>query len=155
MLITLVAGLSLLAPVSALNAGDSAPSLDLPTLSGSPAALGSSQLVVWLPTGSSDDLAQAPALSQLVSQAGAQLVIIPVTGPNQAKAQELASRVPGTTVLSDPDGRVILSYVGEFIPGVCPNPNLFVISANGSVSAIRQYPGVPPSSLSSLLSGAR
>ncbi len=145
----------MLAPTAAVTAGESAPPLDAPTLSGVPAAVGSSTIVVWLPCGTADDLKQAPALIQLVNQAGAQLVVIPVTGSNQAKAQEFVAVVPGATVLSDPDGRVILNYVGEFIPGVCPNPNLYVISRAGAISAVRQYPGVAPSSLSSLLSQAK
>lgn len=154
-LLSVVAGLCLLAPTLAVNQGEAAPSLDLPALAGSPAAVGSGPMLVWLTCGNADDLSQAATLASLASQNGAQLVIIPVTGSDTARAQAIVDKVPGATVLSDPDGHVILSYAGEFIPGVCPNPNLFVISSAGSIAAIRQYPGVAPSSLSTILSQAR
>lgn len=154
-LISLMAGISLLAPGWALNTGDAAPPLDLPRLAGASPSVGSTTVVVWLPCGNADDLKHAPALAQLCSEAGAQLVIIPVTGADGSRAQALVASAPGATVLSDPDGRVILSYSGEFIPGVCPNPNLFIVGPGGAVSAVRQYPGVAPSTLASLLSKVR
>lgn len=146
-------------PARAAGAGDAAPAISLPSLGHGQvqlhALLAGGPVLLWFPAVTSDDLAQAGALHQLASQHGAQLVIVPVVGADQARAQQIAGQVPGVIVLLDPDGRVVLGYAGEYIAGVCPNPNLFVVTQTGTIAAARQYPGIPPSALSEVLSQSR
>lgn len=146
-------------PGRAAGAGDAAPAINLPSLGRGQvqlhALLPSGPVLLWFPAVTPDDLTQAGALQQLASQHGAQLVIVPVVGSDQARAQQMAGQVPGAIVLLDVDGRVVLSYAGEYIAGVCPNPNLFVVTRTGTIAAARQYPGIPPSTLSEVLSQSR
>jgi peroxiredoxin len=146
-------------PARAAGVGDAAPAVNLPSLGGGQvqlhALLPNGPVLLWFTAVTSDDMAQAAALHQLASQHGAQLVIVPVVGADQVRAQQIAGQVPGAIVLLDLDGRVVLSYAGEYIVGVCPNPNLFVVTRTGAIAAARQYPGIPPSNLSEVLSRSR
>ncbi|MCE7869496.1 hypothetical protein DYH09_03855 [bacterium CPR1] len=144
-------------PTRAAGAGDAAPAINLPSLGRGQvqlhALLAGGPVLLWFPAVTPDDLARAGALQQLAAQHGAQLVIVPVVGSEQARAQQI--QVSGAIVLLDVDGRVVLSYAGEYIAGVCPNPNLFVITRTGTIAAARQYPGISPSTLSEVLSQSR
>ncbi|MBI3924349.1 MAG: redoxin domain-containing protein [Armatimonadetes bacterium] len=90
-------------------------------------------------------------LGQAAQEAGTRLVLIPVLGPDRETAVGLAQAETQVTVLLDPDGRVTLLYTGEFVVGVAPRENLYVINRQGTVRAVRFYPGIPPRVLSGLL----
>ena len=52
--------------------------------------------------------------------------------------------------LEDPQGLVRLRYAGEYLEGVAPRKNLYLIDSGGRVRGIRYFPGIPPRILQSL-----
>lgn len=112
-------------------------------------------LVVWFPDMVGGTPGALATLKQVADENGASLVVIPVVGPDAAGAAPLAGQYPGVGILHDPDGSVTLRYTGEFIVGVAPRQNLFLVDGQLRVREIRFYPGIPPRVLSGLLTGIR
>lgn len=135
--------------------GQGAPDFNLPRVDGQGSVgLGSLQgkpLVIWFPDVVGGTAGALTTLKQVADENGAGLVVIPVVGPNAAGATPLAGQFPGVGILHDADGGVTLRYTGEFIVGVAPRQNLFLVDGQSRVREIRFYPGVPPRILGGLL----
>lgn len=159
-LATLVLALAMLAGGAAwaARAGDPAPDIQLPRPGGGMVSLGSllgaGPVMVWFPDASVSDDSHS-GLARAAAQEGVTLLVIPVVGQDAASANSLASRFPQSIVLHDADGSVTLGYTGEFIPGVSPRLNLFIVGSRGTVTFARFWPGVPEASLANELRAAR
>lgn len=160
LLATVAVVMALLAGVAAWAArpGESAPDIQLPRVGGGSVSLGSllssGPVVVWFPdatvsAGSHDSLSRTAAAN------GATLLVIPVVGADPAAAEGVAARLPQAIVLHDANGTVTVGYSGEFIPGVSPRQNLFVVGTRGTVTFARFWPGIPEASLANELRTAR
>jgi len=138
--------------------GQGAPDFSLPRVDGQGtvglAGLGR-PLVVWFPDVVGGTPGALTTLKQVADENGASLVVIPVIGPNAQGAAPLAGQFPGVGILHDADGSVTLRYTGEYIVGVAPRQNLFLVDAQSRVREIRFYPGVPTRVLSGLLTAIR
>lgn len=142
----------------AAKPGDAAPELRLPRVGGGTVdlepLLASGPVVVWFPDSSASPESHA-ALLRTVSQQGATLLVVPVVGADAVAAASVAVRFPEEIVLHDAQGSVTLAYTGEFIPGVSPRLNLFVVGTRGTLALVRYWPGVSEGSLSNELKAAR
>lgn len=160
LLATLAMALVLMAGAVAWAArpGEAAPDIQLPRVGGGfvslGSLLGSGPVVVWFPDGSVN-AATHDSLSRTAAANGATLLVIPVVGADPAAADGVAQRLPAAIVLHDANGSVTLGYSGEFIPGVSPRQNLFVVGTRGTVTFARFWPGVPEASLANELRTAR
>lgn len=156
----LVALLCLLSPAGwAVEPGEPAPGFTLPGAIGGDVSLqsllGESPVVVWFPDLDGAVDRSLETLWTTVKENSGRLVVIPTVGPDLGAAQVLAQRNPGLVVAHDADGRVTQQYCGEFLAGVAPSRNLYIISPGGRVSSVRFYPGLSPRKLSNLLIQAR
>lgn len=153
----LVALVLLTAAAWSARAGDPAPEIALPRVQGAPVSLpgllASGPVLVWFPDVGS--AASGSSLAQAAAENGATLVVIPVVGQDLSQVEALAARFPDWIVLHDADGAVTVRYAGEFIPGVSPRQNLFVVNTRGAVTWTRFWPGVPEASLAHELRAAR
>lgn len=131
--------------------GSAAPPLQLPRAGGGgfslQDALRHGPVVLWFPDLPSARPGLVEPLHRIATEAGATLALIPVSEPTAAWADELATRLPGVLILLDPTGRATLDYCEEFIPGISPRQNLFLISQAGRILLARSWPGVPESTL--------
>lgn len=125
---------------------DGAGDFQLSSLAGGP-------VVLWFPAPGRETEKTLNSLAQLVSENHASLVVIPSVGTDVQAGQNLARRFPGLPVLLDADGSVTLRFTGEFIPGVAPRKNFFVLDSQSQVKVSRYYPGVSPKELGFFLSG--
>ncbi len=139
--------------------GQGAPDFSLPRVDGQGSlGLGSfagRPVVVWFPDVVGETPHALTTLKQVADENGATVVVIPVIGGDAGRATPLAGQFPGVAILHDADGSVTLRYTGEFIVGVAPRQNLFLVDGQSRVREIRFYPGVPPRVLSGLLTGIR
>lgn len=158
-LLTLTLVLGLAGAALAARAGDAAPDINLPRLGGGTvdlrSALASGPVVVWFPDLSGASPQRAAALAESIAGGGGRLLIIPVVGQDATAAADLAARSPDLVYLHDADGSVTLGYAGEFVPGVAPRQNLFIVSPSGRISFCRFWPGVPESTLQAEIRAAR
>ncbi len=143
----------------AARPGDPAPEINLPRVQGGQVSLtairAGGPVLVWFPEASSVSGQTGTSLASAAARNGATLLVIPVVGTDPGPAQALADRFPDWLVLHDADGSVTLSYAGEFIPGISPRQNLFIVSTRGMVTWSRFWPGVPEQTLANELGAAR
>jgi len=143
----------------AARPGDPAPEINLPRISGGQVSLAAIRaggpVMVWFPEASSVSSQTGAGLVEAAARNGATLLVIPVVGADPGPAQALADRFPNWLVLHDADGSVTLNYAGEFIPGISPRQNLFIVSTRGLVPWSRFWPGVPEQTLDNELRAAR
>ena len=139
--------------------GQPAPDFTLPRIDGQGslglAAMLGRPLVVWFPDLVGETPHALATLKQVADENGAGILVIPVVGPTATSAAGLAGQFPGLGILHDADGSTTLRYTGEFIVGVAPRQNLFLLDAQGRVREIRFYPGIPPRVLGGLLGAIR
>ena len=139
--------------------GEPAPEINLPRINGGQVSLAAIRaggpVLVWFPEASSVSGQTGSILAGAAARNGATLLVIPVVGANPGPAQALADRFPNWLVLHDADGSVTLNYTGEFIPGISPRQNLFIVSTRGLITWSRFWPGVPEQTLDNELSTAR
>lgn len=159
-LVALFVALALLTGAAAWAArpGERAPDIQLPRVGGGMVSLGSlvssGPVLVWFPDVSVSSDSHAD-LSRTAAAQGVTLLVIPVVGQDADAAAVVAGRLPDAIVLHDADGSVTLGYAGEFIPGVSPRMNLFIVGSRGTVTFARSWPGVTEASLSNELKAAR
>jgi hypothetical protein len=143
----------------AARPGEPAPEINLPRINGGQVSLAAIRaggpVLVWFPEASSVSGQTGSILAGAAARNGATLLVIPVVGANPGPAQALADRFPNWLVLHDADGSVTLNYTGEFIPGISPRQNLFIVSTRGLITWSRFWPGVPEQTLDNELSTAR
>jgi hypothetical protein len=143
----------------ATRPGDPAPEINLPRIHGGQVSLTAIRtggpVLVWFPEASSVSGQTGSSLAGAAARNGATLLVIPVVGADPGPAQALADRFPDWLVLHDADGSVTLNYAGEFIPGISPRQNLFIVSTRGLVTWSRFWPGVPEQTLDNELGAAR
>ncbi len=143
----------------AARPGDPAPEINLPRIYGERVSLAvirsGGPVLVWFPEASSVSGQTGASLATAAARNGATLLVIPVVGADPGPAQALSDRFPDWLVLHDADGSVTLDYAGEFIPGISPRQNLFIVSTRGLVTWSRFWPGVPEQTLDNELRAAR
>ena len=143
----------------ALTVGEKAPDFQLARLSdGSPVNLGgllsAKPVAIWFCKLEPDCHKWLQVLQEAASTHEVQLVAIPVA-PNAAELAKAQKQFPQVLFLADPDGAVTLRYAGEFVAGVAPRENLYVLDLQGKLKAIRCYPGIPHRALQTLFSQIR
>lgn len=157
--LALLSALALPALAAPVQPGESAPDFRLYHLgSGSEASLGTwsgTPVVLWFPDLDGPVDQQAQTLQKLANELGVVVLVIPVVGPERSPADEFFARNPGVIVLHDAQGSVTHRYTGEFIAGVAPRLNFFVVGPSGRVVSVRSYPGLPPRKLQEILSSSR
>ncbi len=139
--------------------GDPAPEINLPRIHGGQGSLSASRalgpVLVWFPAAGSVSDRTGSSLALAATQNAATLLVIPVVGADQGPAEALAIQFPDWIILHDSDGAVTLNYAGEFVPGVSPRRNLFIVSTRGTITWNGFWPGVPDATLVSELRSAR
>lgn len=155
----LLAFLLLAAGAQAARPGDPAPPLSLPRIQGGAVTLApllaSGPVLVWFPEATSVTPETGQALADAATRNGATLLVIPVVGRDPGPAEALAERFPDWIVLHDAEGTVTLQYAGEFIPGVSPRQNLFLVNTRGVLAGCHFWPGVPEGTLGNEIRSAR
>lgn len=137
-------GLLLAAAAYALEPGESSPLFRLPRYGDHPefqlqSVLGDGPVLLWFTAVTRETADHLGALVQIIDEHEVPLVVVPI-GPGGA---ELAEQFPDVPVLRDDGGGLCLQFTGEFIAGVSPRRNLFLLGPNGAVQQVRFYPGVP------------
>lgn len=158
LLLGLLAALALPAAAVPVKTGETAPDFRLANLGGGEASLATwagTPVVLWFPDLDGPVDQQAQTLQKLASELSVVVLIVPVVGPDRAPAEAFFQRNPGLIVLHDAQGSVTHRYTGEFIAGVAPRLNFFVVTPSGQVASVRSYPGLPPRKLQEILSSSR
>ena len=137
-------GFLLSAAAFALEPGESSPLFRLPRYGQYPefqlqSVLGEHPVLLWFTAVTRDTADHLGTLAQVAEEHDVPLVVVPL-GLGGA---ELAEHFPDVPVLRDDGGGLCLQFTGEFIAGVSPRRNLFLLSPNGQIQQVRFYPGVP------------
>lgn len=124
-----------------------APEINLPyAASNEPFAwksvVGYRPILVWFPEAHTLSERAARPLIRIASENNAELLIIPVIGVDADQACLASAMLPEQKVLVDLNGQLTVQYTGEYIAGMSPRKNLYLVSSLGQITWSAFWPGV-------------